>query len=339
MSTVSNRYFVSVVGAGRSGTTVLGGILGEVPGVFCPGELRWLWKRGVLASRRCGCGALITECEIWSKVLARGNAEPALLSAADQLAAAEAVAGWQGEVFHSGSRRRRRLLRLSSEPGWQALADYTEVLGATIDEMFAVTGASVIVDTSKRPHDAAVIARIGGLQHVVVQMVRDPRAVAHSWGRAKVLPANDKSTAMGTRSPWSSLRRWTENCLGAEYLRRRFPADRWLFIRYEDFVADPKSAIDDILDLVGRPPSDNPVEADGSVTMAGNHTVAGNPNRFDKGAVRIRSDDEWMRTEPRARQVMLGLAVLPLMRKYRYAIKPVARVPENAGSTPTTTSG
>ena len=301
---------------------MLGGILGEVSAVFCPGELRWLWQRGVLASRRCGCGELITECEIWSKVLARGNAEPALAAETDQRAAAEAVVAWQEEI--TSGRRRRRLLRLSSRSDWPALENYTEVLGATIDEIFAVTGDSVIVDTSKRPQDAAVIARIAGLEHVVVQMVRDPRAVAHSWGRVKALPANDKGTAMGTRGPWSSLWRWTENCLGGEYLRRRFPADRWLFVRYEDFVADPKSTIDAILDLVGRPHSDNPIQADGSVTMSGNHTVAGNPNRFDKGAVRIRSDDEWMRTEPRSRQIMLGIAALPLMRKYRYAVRPVA---------------
>jgi hypothetical protein len=337
VSKAAKRYLVSVVGPGRSGTTVLGGILGEVDAVFCPGELRWLWRRGVLASRRCGCGALITECAIWSQVLARGNAAHALATAGDQRAAAEAVVAWQKEI--ASGRRRHRVLSLSSQPGWPALENYIEVLGATIDEIFAVTGASVIVDTSKRPRDAAVIARIAGLEHVVVQMVRDPRAVAHSWGRVKALPDNDKSTAMGTRGPWSSLRRWTGNCLDSEYLRRHISADRWLFIRYEDFVADPRSAIDDILDLVGRPPSDNPVQADGSVTMTGNHTVAGNPNRFDKGAVKIRSDDEWVRPETRAQQIVLGIAALPLMRKYHYAVRPVAQTPKNASSSSGATSG
>ncbi len=320
VSKEDRRYLLSIVGPGRSGTTVLGGILGEVDGVFCPGELRWLWQRGVLAERRCGCGELITECAIWSDVLARGNASPALAGATDQRAAAESVVAWQDEI----SAHRRRVLSLTDQPGWSALEKYTEVLGATIDEIFSVTGASVIVDTSKRPQDAAVIARIAGLHHVVVQMVRDPRAVAHSWGRVKALPANDKSTAMGTRGPWASLWRWTGNCRESESLKRRIPADRWLFIRYEDFVKDPRAAINDILDLVDLPHGGNPVQVDGSVTMSGNHTVAGNPNRFDRGAVTIRSDDEWMRTEPLSRQMLLGLAALPLMRKYHYAVKPNA---------------
>ena len=47
---------VSIVGPGRSGTTLLGEILGEVPGVFDAGELRWLWRRGLGEDRRCGCG-------------------------------------------------------------------------------------------------------------------------------------------------------------------------------------------------------------------------------------------------------------------------------------------
>ena len=37
---------LSVVGAGRSGTTVLASILDEVDGFTSAGELRWLWERG-----------------------------------------------------------------------------------------------------------------------------------------------------------------------------------------------------------------------------------------------------------------------------------------------------
>jgi hypothetical protein len=37
---------LSIVGAGRSGTTVLASILGEVGGFASAGELRWLWERG-----------------------------------------------------------------------------------------------------------------------------------------------------------------------------------------------------------------------------------------------------------------------------------------------------
>ena len=40
----------------RSGSTVLGNVLAEVPGFFHAGELRYLWLNGVLGSgsnRRC----------------------------------------------------------------------------------------------------------------------------------------------------------------------------------------------------------------------------------------------------------------------------------------------
>ena len=38
---------LSIVGAGRSGTTVLASVLDAVEGFSSPGELRWLWERGM----------------------------------------------------------------------------------------------------------------------------------------------------------------------------------------------------------------------------------------------------------------------------------------------------
>ena len=62
---------LSIVGPGRSGTTVLAGILGEADGVVDVGELRWLWQRGLLERRSCGCGLPVAECPVWSSVVAR----------------------------------------------------------------------------------------------------------------------------------------------------------------------------------------------------------------------------------------------------------------------------
>jgi hypothetical protein len=45
---------LSIVGAGRSGTTVLASILGEVEGIGSAGELRWLWEHGMGRCHRAG---------------------------------------------------------------------------------------------------------------------------------------------------------------------------------------------------------------------------------------------------------------------------------------------
>src|SRR3712207_6711350 len=62
---------LSIVGPGRSGTTILGNILGEVQGIVNAGEIRWLFQRGLLERRPCGCGLPPAECPRWSVVLDR----------------------------------------------------------------------------------------------------------------------------------------------------------------------------------------------------------------------------------------------------------------------------
>src|ERR1700732_3473702 len=62
-----------IAGTGRSGSTVLANILGEVEGVFAAGEVRYLWQRGLKENRLCGCGLTVRECPVWSKVLAQAG--------------------------------------------------------------------------------------------------------------------------------------------------------------------------------------------------------------------------------------------------------------------------
>ena len=57
-----------IAGWGRSGSTLLDRILGQVPGVFSAGELRDIWRRGALEDRLCGCGSPFRECAVWRKV-------------------------------------------------------------------------------------------------------------------------------------------------------------------------------------------------------------------------------------------------------------------------------
>jgi hypothetical protein len=59
---------------GRSGSTILDNALGAMDGFFSAGEIRYLWERGVIKGWRCGCGRPVTQCPVWSVVLARVEA-------------------------------------------------------------------------------------------------------------------------------------------------------------------------------------------------------------------------------------------------------------------------
>ena len=47
---------LNITGWGRSGSTILGSILGEIEGFFYAGEIRNIWNRVLLENRLCGCG-------------------------------------------------------------------------------------------------------------------------------------------------------------------------------------------------------------------------------------------------------------------------------------------
>jgi hypothetical protein len=303
---------LSIVGPGRSGTTILACVLGEVHGTVNVGELRWLWRRGVIEQRPCGCGRPLDRCPLWAPVLERalpGNGA----SPADTVAAQNEVAG-----------RRHRLRAVRSARGtrsrWPALDQVRRSTGTLVHAVADVTGARVIVDSSKRPQDAAVLAAVEGIDHYVLNMVRDPGAVAWSWQRGnKLVRTAAGQQPMLTRGLLPSAVRWVENCLGAEVLRRYVPAERWMFLRYEDFAAEPRAAIDRVLEFLGED-ADVPFRSEDTVELSVNHTVAGNPDRFRVGRVRITPDDEWRRGMPLRRRVAVRALTWPLLLRYGYPV-------------------
>jgi Sulfotransferase family len=309
---------LSVVGPGRSGTTVLGSVLGEVDGFASMGELRWLWERGVKDQRPCGCGRKPEDCPVWSPVI---EATRAVSVDGRPLTFAQLIDS-QHELARF--RYRLRVLRAADSTSpqdkdhdWPAMTTVRTAMGEACRVFADVTGSRVVIDTSKRPHDAAVLAGTEGVDHYVVHMVRDPRGVVHSWRRGKTFSVAGETRTMGTRRMPSSVRRWIANCLGSEVLRRRIAPSRWLELRYEDFARDPAEAVARITALLGEQGSP-PFESDGSVFLHPNHMVAGNPSRFTLGTVTIRSDEAWRTQMARRHQWLVELATKPLMRRYGY---------------------
>lgn len=304
---------LSVTGAGRSGTTVLASILDGVEGFVGAGEMRRLWERGVGEGRPCGCGLPPDQCPIWGPIVARTLAitdppERAL----HQIVAAQ----------HELMRGRNRLRVLRSARGghhdWAALRTVRGAMGTACRQLADATGAHVVVDTSKRAEDAAVLATVPDVDHHVLHMVRDPRAVVHSWRRPKTFATAGTTRTMQTRRLPSTTRRWIENCLSTEVLLRRVPRDRWLRVRYEDFARDPRAVMGQILALLNAT-GDLGFEDAHSVQLRPNHIVAGNPSRFTTGVVTIRSDEEWRSRMPRRDQRIVALATAPLMARYGYS--------------------
>lgn len=288
---------VFIAGFGRSGSTLLERLLDESKDVCALGEVVHLWERGLRRDELCGCGEPFSECPQWRAI---GEV---------------AFGGW-GEVdvarvqaLHDAVDRHRRLPRTLLPWTTRSLraelleyAWYYERIYAAAAE---VSGADVVVDSSKHVSLAIALSHRRDIDLRVLQVVRDPRAVAYSWSKDVTRPEarpDHGEELMARYSAGRSSLWWLTSNLLVEALRlRRLPRTR---IRYEELVAAPAKAVGGALRRLAVP-VDTMVEVSptGEVELSPSHSVAGNPIRFSAGPVRLRLDDEWrdaMRPWPRA---------------------------------------
>ena len=297
-----------VVGLGRSGSTILSNSLGQIGGYFSAGELNFIWRHNVIENRLCGCGRPFRECPIWTRVMD------------------EAFGGMDGvdpremmRLQASGTRTRHIPLMLTAR-GEGVLKERLEKLLLNYRRLYeaigSVTDSRVIVDSSKEPAHGYAMSLVPGVDFRVVHLIRDPRAAAYSWLKKKPQPDSEEIEHMVRFSPAKSSALWDSWNASAEALWRRTP-EKYLRIRYEDFVADPRENLGRILGLVGAT-AELPLAGEREVRLGVSHTVSGNPNRFETGAVELRPDHEWISNmRPRDRALVTALT-LPLLRRYGY---------------------
>ena len=301
---------LSITGYTRSGSTLLDTILGSIQGFFSTGELHYLWERGLVQGRRCGCGELIPRCPTWSAILA--NAFP------EGTPAPERVIALQERC----ARTRHTPRLLSAEEGREqnpALSAYVDVMRRLYAGIAVTTGASVIVDSSKRPSDAAIARLVPGVSAYAVHLVRDPRAVVHSWSRTKAELDRPWATSMPKQSLLFTTFGWAELNAMSELVRRRY-RDRATLIRYEDLARAADGYVARILDVVEESGRARPVIRADRVRVAANHTVSGNPGRFHTGVLSIRPDDEWRSATSGPRHAAITILTMPLLLRYGYGL-------------------
>jgi len=307
-----------VAGAGRSGSTLLDAILGQLDGFFSAGELRYLWERGLVEGRLCGCGTPVGRCPTWRAVLAEARAGAGAVDA-------RALAAWQRRATRV--RRTPAMVAASllgcDRPGTAAPAGQAHaLLGRVYRAAGRQSGCRVLVDSSKLPSYGWLLGRLPEVDLYVVHLVRDPRATAWSWLRRKRLTdTDDDARLMQRQPPLKSAIMWTVWNLVAALLWSR--SERYLRLRYEDLIAHPEDAVRRIAALLGELPGRMPFTAPGRVALAPTHSVAGNPTRLVTGEVSLRLDDEWAHRLRPGHELLVTLTTLPLLLRYHYRLAPL----------------
>ncbi len=294
-----------LAGTGRSGSTVVANAIGALDGAVSVGEVRYLWERGIIENRLCGCGQRFADCPFWQQVLHTAYGE--------QVPDARAVHKRLTE--YTQLRTMPRLLKGKPASG-SAPADLIAVLAPLYRAIREVSGADLVVDSSKLPTYAALLAGIDGLQLEIVHLVRDPRAAAFSWRRTKEQPDRGRPGVMEQRGVVKSAVLWTAWNAGLE--RAWHGSPNYLRVRYEEFATQPREVLTKLADFLGHGGVDSLVEQSGALRLPPNHTVAGNPARMSQGPTPIRLDNEWASAMASKDAGVVSALTAPLLRRYGY---------------------
>jgi Sulfotransferase family len=237
---------IYVMGAGRSGSTIVGVTLGNCGEVFYAGELdAWLSRSGEpqLDDPR--------RTRFWSRVR-------------EQVAGAPELFGWEAQraiersisPFRVHKWRARRRLR---EP-------YRRVTENLYQAVSRVAGTPLIVDTSHYPLRARELQALDGIDLFLLYLMRDPQRVVASFNRTDVAQYS-KSTLT------TNVYLWLTNLLSVWVFLRQ-DRERRVFVRYENFVADPEGVVREILERAGvatRPPDFSALDT--GVAFQGNRLI------------------------------------------------------------------
>lgn len=306
---------VYVMGSGRSGSTLLERILGEIPGFVTAGELIGLFRWIAVDDELCGCGTRFSQCPYWQAVGRRA------FGGWDDARVAE-IAALQRRVA-----RQRHLPRLAAPAlagaSFRAdLASYGEVYGRLYRAIRDEAGARAVVDASKWPAQVLALRDDPGIDLRVIHLVRDVRGVAYSWSKTGVVRPQSTSEALPELSSVPVSRTaaaWTAVQAEAAWLTAT--SAHAVAVRYEDLVVEPRATLVTALTRLGFPAdvaADLPHVSGRTVTLGPGHGVGGNPSRFTTGEVTLRLDDAWHdRLDRRDRWLSTAIG-LPALARHRY---------------------
>jgi len=214
-----------IMGTARSGSTVLEILLAHGERCLGVGELTAIVQDGFIENKPCSCGAPFNQCTFWGKVKEKLALSP------------EALQEWaelQHKVeWHTGFLR--QCFGLLSACDWERYCEYNRKLLQALRE---ISGAAIIVDSSKYAGRAFALSRMNGVDLRVICLTRSPEGLMASFQK----PNKDEQRP---KKPWAVFRYYVFVMISLRVALKRL-GGRTARLRFEDLIADPVAAISEI---------------------------------------------------------------------------------------------
>jgi len=295
---------VYILAASHSGSTLLSMLLNSHSQVVTTGELKFSSKDiGDTERYRCSCGQFINQCSFWQKVkteMHRKGYEFEISNAGMDYSSVESqyVKRLLKPLHRGPLLEYCRDLALNLSPSWRkGLTQVQKRNAALIETILEITGAKVVVDSSKTDLRLKYLLRNKQLEIKVIRLIRDGRAVALTYmNPAEFADAKKTDLRAGGTGEYRKKKRpqiekaahqWKRSNEAAENLLRRLDRSRWMEIRYEQLCSDLDNTLDSIFAFLGLDPG----MRNHDFRSVENHVV-GNGMRLDTTS-KVYLDERW----------------------------------------------
>lgn len=256
--TASDRIkIVSIIGNGRSGSTILESIINNNENIISVGECFRFWERFYKDETFCGCGASITECALWTFV----HRELSLKIKDYSPSKTKQILKEYLQYKHFNS---ISLENQSSE--YLYLIENIKVFFAAI---FSFSNEKVILESSKSVYWAKIIETIPELEVYFLHLERDLTSVASSWKKRVKLPEfKDDNHFMPVKSDLTIIRTWVRT----KFLASKQNFRHYKFISFKDFCQNSRDIQEEVFKYLD-------LDLPKKLLHNDNHAIAGNPLR------------------------------------------------------------
>ena len=302
-----------ILSASHSGSTLLAMLLGAHPEACTVGELR-APSMGDTDTYQCSCGRRIKDCEFWIKVSQtmkrKGIADFDITHASTSIFEVNnpylhrLLAPLQrGPVLELA-----RDLALACSGEWRRhLTNVQDRNAALVEVLQELTGAKIIIDSSKSVLHLKYLIRKPSLKIKVVRLIRDGRAVSLSLIGHGLKGSTRQETIV------AAAREWRRSNEAAELLLNRLPSSEWLGIQYEDLCLQPEPTMRRICQFLGL--DSELINLD---FRSREQHVLGNEMRL-RSTSEIRLDERWRKQLSTEDLSAFDRVAADLNRKYGYS--------------------
>jgi hypothetical protein len=302
----NNVKVLFIAGPTRSGSTIIGNILGQIKGFFHAGELIEAWDRG--RTWKCSCGKDPIICEVWSQIFKTLNS---VISRTDQ---AEII-----RIRNKLSQSLRVIINQYQHP-YKLVPNtpedrYLSGLATLYKIIQNKTGAEIIIDSSKNVGYCETLKRVNAIELYVLHLIRDSRAIVFSWSK--------KKRGLWKVHPLKTAAVWSSRNMAAEFLKSGL-SNRYIKMRYEDFINTPQEKVRAILKILNVGKVQLPFISSNEVMLKTSHGLCGNPGRFNCGVEKLEMDNRWKNMKL-SDNLMATFLTWPLLLRYNYQLLDLAK--------------